>query len=120
MLTGYAGNLTFKILAAHPGIRSEKEGSSPMTSKEVLEELHWYDGQITDFGRPVGQIFFVPAPGNTRTGERIESETFSRLRDEGWIATEDEGRIKRYRVSESGFAHLNDAGMQNEMRAGSN
>jgi hypothetical protein len=88
-----------------------------ITSKEVLEKLHQCDGQITDFGRPVGQIFFDPAPGNARAAERIESETFSLLRDAGWIATEDEGRIKRYRVSESGFAQLNAAASQSGVHA---
>jgi hypothetical protein len=85
------------MLAAHalPSIRS----------KAVLDQLHRRDGQITDFGRPVGQIFFDPAPGNARA-ERIEWEVFSLLREEGWIATEDEGAIKRYRISEAGFAHL--------------
>jgi hypothetical protein len=74
-------------------------------SKEVLEDLHRCDGQITDFGRPVGQILFDPAPGNTRA-ERIEWETFSLLRDAGWIVTEDKGGIQRYRISEAGFAHV--------------
>jgi hypothetical protein len=87
------------------------------TSKEVLQKLHRCDGQITDFGGPVGQIFFDPAPGNAGAGQRIESETFSLLRDKGWIATEDQGGIKRYRVSELGFAHLNDAGSKPKVRA---
>jgi len=76
-------------------------------SKEVLADLHRCDGQITDFGRPVGQILFDPAVGNARA-ERIEWETFSLLRDEGWIVTEDRGGVKRYRISEAGFAHVSD------------
>jgi hypothetical protein len=74
--------------------------------KEVLEELHRCDGQITDFGPPVGQIFFDPTLGDARAAERIEWEIFSLLRDEEWIATEDEGSIKRYRLSVAGRAHL--------------
>jgi hypothetical protein len=74
--------------------------------KEVLEGLHRCDGQITDFGRPVGQIFFDPTLGNARAAERIEWEIFSLLRDEEWITTEDEGGIKRYRLSVAGRAHL--------------
>ena len=75
-------------------------------SKEVLHELRRCDGQITDFGGPVGQILFDPAVGKASAAERIEWETFALLCDKGWIATEDEGGIKRYTISEAGFAHL--------------
>ena len=76
---------------------------------EVLEELCRCDGQITDYGRPAGQIFFAPATGNTHSYERIEWEIFSRLRAEGWITTEDRGAIRRYKVSEAGTAFLSGA-----------
>lgn len=75
------------------------------TWKELLEVLRRCDGQITDYGHPAGQLLFDPAVG---MGERIEWETFSLLRDEGWIATEDQGRIKRYRISETGITRLNE------------
>jgi hypothetical protein len=77
----------------------------PIRSNEVLADLHRCDGQITDFGSPVGQILFDPAVGNARA-ERVEWDTFSLLRDKGWIVTEDRGGIKRYRISEAGFAHI--------------
>jgi hypothetical protein len=71
--------------------------------KEVLEALRRSDGQITDYGHPAGQVYFDPAIG---VGERIEVETFSLLREAGWISTEDRGRVKRYRISETGMARL--------------
>ena len=77
-----------------------------ITWKDVLEELSHGDGQITDYGRHVGQILFNPTFGRLRSGERIESETFSVLRDRGWIFTEDQGEIKRYTISEAGVAYL--------------
>jgi hypothetical protein len=79
------------------------------TWTEVLEELCRCDGQITDYGFAAGQVFFAPAPGNAHTYERIEWEIFSMLRGEGWITTEDRGAIKRYKISEAGTAHLNEA-----------
>ena len=77
-----------------------------ITWKELLEELRRCDGQITDYGHPAGQILFDPAIG---VGERIEWETFSLLCEQGWIATEDQGRIKRYRISEAGTTRLTEA-----------
>jgi hypothetical protein len=74
--------------------------------KEVLEALRRSDGQITDYGRPAGQVFFDPAAG---VGERIEEETFSLLCEAGWIATEDQGRIRRFRISETGMTRLDEA-----------
>jgi hypothetical protein len=74
-----------------------------ITWNEVLEALRRCDGQITDYGHPAGQILFDPAVG---VGERIEWEPFSLLCAEGWITTEDQGRIRRYRISEAGIARL--------------
>jgi hypothetical protein len=87
-----------------------------ITWKDVLEELRQCDGQITDYGRPVGQIMFDPTIGNTHAGKRIEWDTFLTLRDEGWIATEDQGVIKRYRISETGTSRLGDAEAQSNRR----
>jgi hypothetical protein len=70
---------------------------------EVLEALRRSDGQITDYGRPAGQVFFDPA---VAVGERIEEEIFSLLCEEGWISTEDRGSVKRYRITETGMARL--------------
>ena len=72
----------------------------------MLEALRRSDGQLTDYGHPAGQVFFDPAVG---VGERVEEETFSLLCEAGWISTEDQGRIKRYRISEAGMARLNEA-----------
>jgi hypothetical protein len=77
-----------------------------ITWKEVLHELYRCDGQITDYGQPVGQILFNPVVGVSRPSERIEPETFSLLCVEGWIATQDQGRIRRYTISETGVARL--------------
>lgn len=77
-----------------------------ITWREVLQELHRCDGQITDYGHPVGQILFNPAVGVSRPSERIEPETFSLLCVEGWITTQDQGRIRRYTISETGVARL--------------
>ena len=74
--------------------------------REVLEALRRSDGQITDYGHPAGQVFFDPAVG---VGERIQNEIFSLLCEAGWIATEDQGRIRRFRISETGMARLNEA-----------
>jgi hypothetical protein len=74
-----------------------------ITWKELLEALRRCDGQITDYGHPAGQILFDPAIG---VGERIERDTFSLLCEQGWITTEDQGRIKRYRISETGITRL--------------
>jgi DNA-binding transcriptional regulator PaaX len=74
-----------------------------ITWKELLEALRRCDGQITDYGHPAGQILFDPAVG---VGERIERDTFSLLCAQGWITTEDQGRIKRYRISETGITRL--------------
>jgi hypothetical protein len=79
-----------------------------ITWKEVLRELHRCDGQITDYGHPVGQILFDPAVGVARSSERIDPETFSLLCEEGWIATQDQGRIRRYTISETGIARLDE------------
>jgi hypothetical protein len=79
-----------------------------ITWKEVLKKLHRCDGQITDYGHPVGQILFDPAVGVADSSERIEAETFSLLCGEGWIATQDQGRIKRYTISEAGIARLSE------------
>jgi hypothetical protein len=68
---------------------------------EVLDDLRRCDGQITDYGHPAGQVLFDPA---IAVGKRIEWETFSLLREEGWITTDDRGRIKRYRISDAGIA----------------
>ena len=85
-----------------------------ITWKELLEELRRCDGQITDYGHPAGQILFDPAVG---VGERIERETFSLLCEQGWIATEDQGRIKRYRISETGITRLTDVESSYKMLA---
>jgi hypothetical protein len=85
-----------------------------ITWKEVLQELHRCDGQITDYGHPVGQILFDPAVRVRRTGERIEPETFTLLCEEGWIATQDQGRIKRYTISETGITRLNEVESQHK------
>ena len=87
----------------------------PIRSNEVLADLHRCDGQITDFGSPVGQILFDPAVGNARA-ERVEWDTFSLLRDKGWIVTEDRGGIKRYRISEAGFAQVSGNADEAELR----
>jgi hypothetical protein len=84
----------------------DKKEAHLITWKEVLQELRRCDGQITDYGNPVGQILFDPAVGVGRAGERIEAETFSLLCEEGWIATQDQGRIKRYTISETGITRL--------------
>jgi hypothetical protein len=73
--------------------------------KEVLEALRRSDGQITDYGRPAGQVFFDPAAG---VGQRVEEETFSLLCEAGLISTDDRGRIKRYRISETGMTRLSE------------
>jgi hypothetical protein len=78
-----------------------------VTWQEVLEELSRCNGQITDFGHHAAPIFFDSAMGNKHSGERVEWEVFLRLREEGWIVTEDQGNIKRYRISAAGDAHLN-------------
>jgi hypothetical protein len=85
-----------------------------ITWKELLEALRRCDGQITDYGHPAGQILFDPAIG---LGERIEWETFSLLCEQGWIATEDQGRIKRYRISETGITRLNEVESQRKVLA---
>ena len=82
--------------------------------KEVLDALRRSDGQITDYGRPAGQVFFDPAIG---VGQRIEEEIFSLLREAGLITTEDRGGIKRYRISESGMARLSEAEPQLKVMA---
>jgi hypothetical protein len=88
---------------------AEKEAHNKLiTWKEVLKELRRCDGQITDYGRPVGQILFDPAVGVARSSERIEPETFALLCEEGWIATQDQGRIRRYTISEMGIARLDE------------
>jgi hypothetical protein len=79
-----------------------------ITWKEVLQELRRCDGQITDYGHPVGQILFDPAVGVAHSSERIDPETFSLLCGEGWIATQDQGRIRRYTISETGIARLDE------------
>jgi hypothetical protein len=82
---------------------------------KVLEALHRCDGQITDYGNRAGQILFDPAIG---VGERIERETFSLLCEKGCITTEDQGRIRRYRISEAGMTRLIEIEMQhNEIGA---
>jgi len=81
------------------------------TWKELLEALRRCDGQITDYGHPAGQVLFDPAKG---VGERIEWETFSLLCGEGWITTEDQGRIKRYRISETGIIRLGEVESQHK------
>jgi anaerobic selenocysteine-containing dehydrogenase len=78
------------------GLRLEREACTLLTWQEVLEELHRCNGRITDFGRHTAPVFFDSVIGNSRTGERIEIEAFRILRDEGWIATEDQGEIKYY------------------------
>ena len=85
-----------------------------ITWKELLEELRRCDGQITDYGHPAGQILFDPAVG---VGERIERDTFSLLCEQGWITTEDQGRIKRYRISETGITRLTDVESSYKMLA---
>jgi len=85
-----------------------------ITWKELLEELRRCDGQITDYGHPAGQILFDPAVG---VGERIERETFSLLCEQGWITTEDQGRIKRYRISETGITRLTEVESSYKMLA---
>ena len=85
-----------------------------ITWNEVLEALRRCDGQITDYGHPAGQVLFDPAVG---VGERIERETFSLLCEQGWIATEDQGRIKRYRISETGITRLNEVESQRKVLA---
>jgi hypothetical protein len=79
-----------------------------ITWKEVLKELRRCDGQITDYGHPVGQILFDPAVGVARSSERIDPETFSLLCGEGLIATQDQGRIRRFTISEAGIARLDE------------
>lgn len=79
-----------------------------MTWQEVLEALRRCDGQITDFGRHTAPIFFASVIGNSHTGERIEIEAFRILRDEGWIVTEDQGQIKRYRINEGRNADVSE------------
>ena len=86
-----------------------------ITWKDVLKELHRCDGQITDYGHPVGQILFDPAVGAGRAGERIDPEAFSLLCGEGWIATQDQGRIRRYTISETGIARLDE--VDSELKA---
>jgi hypothetical protein len=77
-----------------------------ITWKDVLQELRRCDGQITDYGHPVGQLLFNPAVGVSRPSERIEPETFALLCAEGWIVTQDLGRIRRYTISETGIGSL--------------
>jgi hypothetical protein len=88
------------------------------TWKEVLEELQRCDGQITDYGRPARQILFDPAVGTSHSGQGVEWEIFLLLRDEGWISTEDQGSVKRYRLSEMGIIQLNNAELPYDARAG--
>lgn len=76
--------------------------------QEILEELRQCNGQITDLGRHTAPIFFDSVIGNSHTGEWIEIEAFLILRDEGWIVTEDQGEIKRYRINEDRNAHVNE------------
>lgn len=83
-----------------------------VTWQEVLKELRRCDGQITDYGPPVGQILFDPAVRVDRVNERVEPETFSFLCEKGWIATQDQGRIKRYTISETGITCLNEVESQ--------
>jgi hypothetical protein len=85
-----------------------------ITWKELLEALRRCDGQITDYGHPAGQILFDPAVG---VGERIERDTFSLLCEQGWITTEDQGRIKRYRISETGITRLTEVESSYKMLA---
>jgi len=63
---------------------------------------------------PAGQILCDPAIG---LGERIDWETFSLLCEQGWIATEDQGRIKRYSISETGITLLNEVESQRKALA---
>ena len=86
-----------------------------ITWRDVLQELRRCDGQITDYGHPVGQILFNPTVGVARTSERIDPETFSLLCEEGWILTQDQGRIRRYTISEAGIARLH--AVQSEQKA---
>jgi len=79
-----------------------------ITWKEVLQDLRRCDGQITDYGHPVGQILFDPAMGVARSSERIDPDTFLLLCGEGWIATQDQGRIRRFVISEAGIARLDE------------
>jgi hypothetical protein len=84
-----------------------------ITPKDVLEELRRSDGQITDYGRPAGPILFDPTIG---PGERVEWETFSTLRDSGWVTTDDQGPIRRYRISSAGADQLREAQPQSKVR----
>jgi hypothetical protein len=100
-------------------ISSEIGGSETViTPKDVLEELLRCDGQITDFGHPTGAILFDPTMGTPHPGERIELETFSLLRDNGWVTTDDRGVIRRYRISRVGTNQLHEASLNNKVRAG--
>jgi hypothetical protein len=83
--------------------------------KEVLKELHRCNGQITDYGHPVGQILFDPAVGVAHSSERIDTEAFSLLCEEGWISTQDQGRIRRFTISETGIARLSE--VESELKA---
>jgi len=89
-----------------------------LTWQEVLEELRRCNGQITDFGSHAGPIFFDSVIGDSRRGERIETEAFLILRDEGWIVTEDQGEIKRYRINDDRNAQVNEL-RSNRIRAAS-
>jgi hypothetical protein len=89
-----------------------------ITPEDVLVELHRCDGQITDFGYPTGAILFDPTIGTPHPGERIELETFSILRVNGWVTTDDRGAVRRYRISENGTNQLHEAQPNCRVRAG--
>ncbi len=76
------------------------------TWSDVLEELYRCEGQITDYGHPVGQILFDPTL-RVGTSQRIEPQIFDFLREQGWIETPDQGRVCRFTISDAGIARLN-------------
>jgi len=95
----------------------KREAHAVTTSIDVLEMMRRCDGQITDYGRRTGPILFDPSFGTPHAGERVEGETFLLLRDKGWVTTEDQGVIRRYRISSAGTNYLNEVQSQNKTRA---
>ena len=77
-----------------------------MTCKDVLEELHRSNGQITDYGPTVGQILIDPAVGSAGPSQRVDPEVFTLLCERGWVTTRDTGVVRRYVISETGVARL--------------
>lgn len=77
-----------------------------LTWSGVLKALSRGNAQITDYGDPIGPVLFDPSlhAGNS---QRIEARLFVFLCEQGWIETADEGRIRRFVISDAGIARLN-------------